>query len=147
MAGSGLIAKEEALLRVSTKDLDNLMHKTFEEKALKEEKPLTKGLPASPGAVSGRIYFTEADIVKNYNDSDTILVREETSPEDIEGMKYAVGLLTVRGGMTSHAGRRLPEDLGRCCISGCSEITVNAAKKTLTIGDITLTEGDYKHAI
>ena len=142
MAGSGLITKEEALLRVSTKDLDNLMHKTFEEKALKEEKPLTKGLPASPGAVSGRIYFTEADIIKNYKDSDTILVREETSPEDIEGMKYAVGLLTVRGGMTSHAAV-VARGLGRCCISGCSEITVNAAKKTLTIGDITLTEGDY----
>ena len=142
MAKSGLITKEDALLRVTTSDLDNLMHKTFEEKALKEEKPIAKGLPASPGAVSGKIYFTEADILKNYKDNNVILVREETSPEDIESMKYAVGLLTVRGGMTSHAAV-VARGLGRCCVSGCSDITVNADKKTLTVGSITLTEGDY----
>ena len=83
-------------------------------------------------------------ISSKLQDSDTILVREETSPEDIEGMKYAVGLLTVRGGMTSHAAV-VARGLGRCCISGCSEITVNAAKKTLTIGDITLTEVTIYH--
>ena len=142
MVEEGLITKEEAISRISSEDLDNLMHKTFEENTLNEEKPIAKGLPASPGAVSGKIYFNEVDIVKHYQDGPTILVREETSPEDIEGMKYAVGMLTVRGGMTSHAAV-VARGLGKCCISGCSEIAVDSTRKTLSVNGLTLGEGDY----
>ena len=138
----GLITKEEALLRIEPEKLDELLHPTFEKEALKNATPIGEGLPASPGAVSGKIYFTVDDVLKAKKDGfDPILVRLETSAEDIEGMNTAVGILTVHGGMTSHAAV-VARGLGRCCVSGCNEIDINEKNKTMTCNGITLKEGD-----
>ena len=114
LVNEGLITKEEAIMRVEPNQLDQLLHPKFEDKSLKEAKVLAKGLPASPGAASGKIYFTADDVVEASKDgTETILVRQETSPEDIEGMVSAQGILTARGGMTSHAAV-LARGLGKC---------------------------------
>ncbi len=140
----GMISKEEALLKVEPKQLDQLLHPTFDSKVLKSVKPIATGLAASPGAACGKIYFTAADATKHANDGeDVILVRLETSPEDIEGMNLARGVLTIRGGMTSHAAV-VARGMGRCCVSGCGELTVNEDNKTLTTSDgVVFKEGDY----
>ena len=139
----GLITKEEAIMRVEPNQLDQLLHPKFEDKSLKEAKVLAKGLPASPGAASGKIYFSADDVVEASKDgTETILVRQETSPEDIEGMVSAQGILTARGGMTSHAAV-VARGMGKCCVAGCGEIKVSEVTKTIEVGDIVLKEGDY----
>ena len=140
----GMITKEEALLKVEPKQLDQLLHPTFDSEVLKSVTPIATGLAASPGAACGKIYFTAADATKHAKDGeDVILVRLETSPEDIEGMNLARGVLTIRGGMTSHAAV-VARGMGRCCVSGCGELTVNEDNKTLTTSDgVVFKEGDY----
>ena len=145
LVSEGMITKEEALLKVEPKQLDQLLHKTFDSEALKNGKVIAKGLAASPGAATGRIYFTAKDVVnaKENGVKDTLLVRLETSPEDIEGMNSANGILTVRGGMTSHAAV-VARGMGRCCVCGCGELIINEDNKTITTKDGTVyKEGDY----
>lgn len=140
----GMITKEEALLKVEPKQLDQLLHPTFDSEVLKSVTPIATGLAASPGAACGKIYFTAADATKHAKaGEDVILVRLETSPEDIEGMNLARGVLTIRGGMTSHAAV-VARGMGRCCVSGCGELTVNEDNKTLTTSEgVVFKEGDY----
>lgn len=140
----GMITKEEALLKVEPKQLDQLLHPTFDSEVLKSVTPIATGLAASPGAACGKIYFTAADATKHAKEGeDVILVRLETSPEDIEGMNLARGVLTIRGGMTSHAAV-VARGMGRCCVSGCGELTVNEDNKTLTTSEgVVFKEGDY----
>ena len=143
MVDEGLLTTDEALLRVEPKQLDQLLHPAFDQKALKAAKALGKGLPASPGAGAGKVYFT-AEEAKAAADAGerVVLVRLETSPEDIEGMAVAEGILTVRGGMTSHAAV-VARGMGRCCVSGCEAIKMNEEAKEFTLGEVTFKEGDY----
>ena len=142
LVSEGLLTREEAILKVEPKQLDALLHPTFQAKALKEAQPIAKGLPASPGAAAGAVYFTaEAATKAEENGEKVILVREETSPEDIEGMYSSEGILTARGGMTSHAAV-VARGMGTCCVAGCSEIVVDEKGKTFTAGDKTYHEGD-----
>jgi len=130
LVNEGMCTKEEAILKVDPKQLDSLLHPNFDPKALKAATPIAKGLPASPGAATGKIYFTADDAVnavKN-GESKVVLVRLETSPEDIEGMNVAQGILTGRGGMTSHAAV-VARGMGTCCVAGCSEININEEEK------------------
>lgn len=143
MVEEGLITKEEALLRINPKDIDKLLHPTFDEKALDEADMLSKGLPASPGAASGKVYFFSEDVVEaKQRGEKTILVRTETSPEDIEGMISSEGILTARGGMTSHAAV-VARGMGKCCVAGCSEIHVEEQQKLFRVGAKTFKEGDF----
>ena len=131
----GMLTKEEALLKVEPKQLDQLLHPTFDANELKNATSIASGLAASPGAGAGKIYFTAEDVtVADNNGEDTILVRLETSPEDIEGMQHARGILTIRGGMTSHAAV-VARGMGRCCVSGCGELKIDEEAKTLTTKD------------
>lgn len=139
----GVLTKEEALLKVDPKQLDTLLHPAFDEEDLKKATPIAKGLPASPGAACGKVYFTAQDAKDNHEKGEkVILVRLETSPEDIEGMIAAEGILTVRGGMTSHAAV-VARGMGTCCVAGCGEIKVDEDNKVFTIGGNTYKEGDY----
>ena len=139
----GLITEEQAILRVAPDDLDQMLHPTFDESELKNSLVIAKGLAASPGAVYGKIYFSSEDVEKATNLGEkTILVRIETSPEDIIGMNKAEGILTVRGGMTSHAAV-VARGMGKCCVSGCSTINVDLINKTISVGDKVFHEGDY----
>ena len=139
----GLITKEEAIMRIEPKQLDQLLHPKFEDKALKEATILAKGLPASPGAGSGKIYFTAEDAAEaSKNGEKVILVRQETSPEDIEGMVCSQGILTARGGMTSHAAV-VARGMGKCCVAGCGEIKVDEIAKEIRKDDLVLKEGDF----
>ena len=142
MVEEEMITKEEAVLRVEPQALDQLLHPMIDPKAKKDE--LTKGLPASPGAASGQIVFTAEDATDwKGQGKKIILVRQETSPEDIEGMNVAEGILTARGGMTSHAAV-VARGMGKCCVAGCNEIAVNEENKTLHIGsDLDFAEGDW----
>lgn len=143
MVEEGLLTKEEAILKVDPKQLDQLLHPMFDEKALKAAKPVAKGLPASPGAACGRVYFTAEDAVEAAKAGQkVVLVRAETSPEDIEGMYVSQGILTARGGMTSHAAV-VARGMGTCCVAGCGDIKINEEGKYFTVGDITVKEGDY----
>lgn len=145
MVEEGLITKEEAILKVDPKGLDQLLHPAFDQDALKEAEIKGTGLAASPGAASGRLYFEAHDLkkAKERGEDNLILARLETSPEDIEGMAIAKGILTLRGGMTSHAAV-VARGMGTCCVSGCSDIKIDEEKKTLTFKDGTiLKEGDY----
>ena len=145
MVEEGLITKEEAILKVDPKGLDQLLHPAFDQDALKEAEIKGTGLAASPGAASGRLYFEAHDLkkAKERGEENLILARLETSPEDIEGMAIAKGILTLRGGMTSHAAV-VARGMGTCCVSGCSDIKIDEEKKTLTFKDGTiLKEGDY----
>ena len=129
LVNEGMITKEEALLKVDPKQLDTLLHPQFDPKALKAAKPIAKGLAASPGAATGKIYFSADDAtVAAKNGEQVILVRIETSPEDIEGMHVSQGILTGRGGMTSHAAV-VARGMGRCCVAGCGEIIINEEEK------------------
>jgi pyruvate,orthophosphate dikinase len=143
MVEEGLITTDEALMRVEPKQLDQLLHPAFDQAALKAAKSIGKGLPASPGAAAGKVYFTaeEAKAAAEAGDR-VILVRLETSPEDIEGMAASQGILTVRGGMTSHAAV-VARGMGTCCVSGCEEIKMNEEAKTFTLAGQTFKEGDY----
>ena len=145
LVNEGLITEEEALLRVEPKSLDQLLHKGFNTISLKKAEVVATGLAASPGAATGKIFFTAEKIMEEYNsgEKDLILVRLETSPEDIEGMNLAHGILTIRGGMTSHAAV-VARGMGTCCVSGCSSITIDEEKKTLTLPNgEALIEGDW----
>ena len=132
MVSEGLITKEEALLKVEPKQLDSLLHPTFNAEALKKGEVIATGLAASPGAGAGKIYFTAESVTEHTKAGEkTILVRLETSPEDIEGMNHAEGILTIRGGMTSHAAV-VARGMGRCCVSGCGDLTIDEEAKILT---------------
>lgn len=139
-----MISKEEALLKVEPKQLEQLLHPNFDMEDLKSAKAIATGLAASPGAGTGKIYFDAKDIsLAKKRGEDTILVRLETSPEDIQGMNDANGILTIRGGMTSHAAV-VARGMGRCCICGCGDININEELKTITTKDgQTFREGDY----
>jgi len=130
LVAEGMVTKEEAIMKVDPKQLDTLLHPAFEPKALKAAVPIAKGLPASPGAATGRIYFTAEEAVEaaKGGEKKIILVRLETSPEDIEGMHVSQGILTGRGGMTSHAAV-VARGMGTCCVAGCSEIKINEEEK------------------
>lgn len=139
----GLISKEEAIMRIDPTQLDQLLHPTFDKKACEEATLLAKGLPASPGAACGRVYFHADDVVAHVkNGEETLLVRQETSPEDIEGMVSAVGILTARGGMTSHAAV-VARGMGKCCIAGCSQLRVDELAKVIEVNGLLIKEGDY----
>lgn len=137
-----MISKQEALLRVSPSTIDQLIHPVFEEKALTSAHHLTQGLPASPGAATGEIVFT-AERAKEFHalGKKVILVRQETSPEDIEGMVVSQAIVTSHGGMTSHAAV-VARGMGTCCVAGCGELSINEDGKTLVCGKVTLKEGD-----
>ncbi|NLG02736.1 MAG: pyruvate, phosphate dikinase [Clostridia bacterium] len=143
LVDEGMITPEEAVLRIEAKSLDQLLHPTFVPQALKDGKLLGQALPASPGAAAGRVYFT-ADEAKEHHEAGerVVLVRLETSPEDIEGMHAAQGILTVRGGMTSHAAV-VARGMGTACVSGCGEIQIDEAAKVFKLGGETIVEGDY----
>jgi len=139
----GVLTKEEALLKVEPKQLDTLLHPAFDTDELEKAIPIAKGLPASPGAACGKVYFTAQDAKNNHEKGEkVILVRLETSPEDIEGMVAAEGILTGRGGMTSHAAV-VARGMGTCCVAGCGEIKIDEDKKIFTVGGKTYNEGDY----
>ena len=140
---AGIIDKKEAIMRVEPNQLDQLLHPTFEDKALKEATLLAKGLPASPGAACGKVYFNADDVVAAVEGGEKVLlVRQETSPEDIEGMVKAEGILTARGGMTSHAAV-VARGMGKCCVAGCGEIKVDEAAKEIRAGELAIKEGDF----
>ena len=139
----GMIDEEEAVLRVEPQQLDALLHPQFDADALKKATVVGKGLAASPGAACGKIVFTAEDAKEWAKKGEkVVLVRRETSPEDIEGMQVAEGILTVRGGMTSHAAV-VARGMGTCCVSGCGEINVDYDAKNFTLGGKTYNEGDY----
>lgn len=139
----GLCTKDEALMKVDPKQLDQLLHPNFDVDALAAAKVYGSALPASPGAAAGQVYFNADDAVAAKKRGErVILVRLETSPEDIEGMDAAQGILTARGGMTSHAAV-VARGMGTCCISGCGEIKINEAAKTFTLGGKTIAEGEF----
>ena len=142
LVDEGMISEKEAVLMIDPRNLDALLHPTFDAKALKVAEPIGKALPASPGAACGKIVFTAED-AKAWaaKGEKVVLVRLETSPEDIEGMKAAQGILTVRGGMTSHAAV-VARGMGTCCVSGCSEISMDEENKKFTLAGKTYTEGD-----
>ena len=139
----GMRTKEEAIMMVEPRQLDALLHPQFDPKAIKAAKPIAKGLPASPGAACGQMYFSAADTAAaSKNGQKVVLVRMETSPEDIEGMNHAQGILTGRGGMTSHAAV-VARGMGTCCVAGCSEVRIDEENKTMTVGDKVFHEGDF----
>ena len=143
LVDEGMIDEKEAVCRVEPKQLDSLLHPTFDAEALKKAAVIGKGLAASPGAACGRVVFT-AEEAKEWHDNGekVVLVRLETSPEDIEGMQVAQGILTVRGGMTSHAAV-VARGMGTCCVSGCGEIVVDYANKKFTLSGKEYHEGDW----
>ena len=144
LVNEGMLTKEEALLKVEPKQLDSLLHPNFNANSLKEAKLVATGLAASPGAACGKIYFNALDVSKaKENKEKVLLIRLETSPEDIQGMNDAEGILTIRGGMTSHAAV-VARGMGRCCVCGCGELTINEEEKTLTTKEgHVYHEGDY----
>ena len=143
LVDEGMISENEAVLRVEPKQLDSLLHPQFDAAELKKAELIGKGLAASPGAACGKVVFTAED-AKEWADrgEKIVLVRRETSPEDIEGMNVAEGILTVRGGMTSHAAV-VARGMGTCCVSGCGEIVMNEEAKEFTLGGKTIKEGDF----
>ena len=143
LVSEGMITKEEAIMKVDPKQLDSLLHPTFVASALKNAEVFTKGLAASPGAACGKVYFTAEDCVAAAeNGEKTVLVRLETSPEDIEGMEAAEGVLTARGGMTSHAAV-VARGMGTCCVAGCGDIKVDYDNACFSVGDTVVKQGDY----
>ena len=143
LVSEGMLSKEEAILKVEPKQLDSLLHPTFEASALKNTKEIAKGLPASPGAACGKIAFTAEEAKERAEKGEkVVLVRLETSPEDIEGMIAAEGILTVRGGMTSHAAV-VARGMGTCCVAGCGELKVDEEKRTLEVVGKVYTDKDY----
>ncbi len=141
LVAEGMISKKEAVMQVEPKSLDSLLHPQFDEVALKEGHHIASALPASPGAACGKVVFTATDaVLAKGRGEKVILVRLETSPEDIEGMNVSEGILTARGGMTSHAAV-VARGMGRCCISGCGDIKFNG--KSFTLGGVEFKEGDF----
>ena len=143
LVDEGVRTEEEAVAMIDPRNLDTLLHPQFDAKALKAATPMGKGLGASPGAACGKVVFTAEDAVEwKARGEKVILVRLETSPEDITGMKAAQGILTVRGGMTSHASL-VARGMGTCCVSGCGDIVMDEENKKFTLGGKTYVEGDY----
>ena len=143
LVDEGMISEEEAVLMIDPRNLDTLLHPQFDAKALKAAKPVAKALAASPGAACGKIVFTAEDAKEwKARGEKVVLVRLETSPEDIEGMKAAQGILTVRGGMTSHAAV-VARGMGTCCVSGCSDIAMDEENKKFVLAGKTYHEGDF----
>ena len=143
LVNEGLATKKEALLKVEPRQLDALLHPTFDAAALKNAKAAATALPASPGAACGKIYFNAADAVAaNERGEKVVLVRLETSPEDIEGMNASEGILTARGGMTSHAAV-VARGMGTCCVAGCGDLAVYEEEKYCVLAGKRLVEGDY----
>ncbi len=143
LVDEGMKTEEEAVAMIDPRNLDTLLHPQFDAKALKAATPMGKGLGASPGAACGKVVFTADDAVAWAEKGEkVVLVRLETSPEDITGMKAAQGILTVRGGMTSHAAV-VARGMGECCVSGCGDIKMDEANKKFELGGKTFTEGDY----
>ncbi|MFA5659474.1 MAG: pyruvate, phosphate dikinase [Oscillospiraceae bacterium] len=144
LVDEGMISEKEAVLMIDPKQLDALLHPQFDPKALKAAKPIATALAASPGAACGKVVFTAEDATEwaAKKGEKVILVRLETSPEDIEGMHYSQGILTVRGGMTSHAAV-VARGMGTCCVSGCGDIKMNEEAKTFTLDGKVYKEGDY----
>ena len=143
MKKEGMITKETALLRVKPEQLDELLHPMLDVEAENQAEVLTKGLPAGPGGATGRIVFTADDAEEWHKKGEiVILVRDETSPEDVHGMHAAEAILTAKGGMTSHAAL-VARGWGKCCIVGCSELQINVSNKELTIGNKVLGEGEW----
>ena len=144
LVNEGMITEKEAVLRVEPNQLDQLLHPNFDQEKLNQAIPITKGLAASPGAATGKVVFTAEEALAKHEagEKDLILVRLETSPEDIDGMQVCHGILTVRGGMTSHAAV-VARGMGTCCVSGCSEISVDEEAKTFSVAGKTFKEGDW----
>ena len=143
LVDEGMRSEEEAVAMIDPRNLDTLLHPQFDTKALKESTPIGKGLGASPGAATGKIVFTAEDaVIWNEKGEKVVLVRLETSPEDITGMKASQGILTVRGGMTSHAAV-VARGMGTCCVSGCGDIQMDEENKKFTLAGETYHEGDY----
>ena len=144
MVREGMIDKKTAVTRIEPQQIDQLLHPTFDPEALKKGEVIGHGLPASPGAGAGKVYFTAEDAKKHHEETGdrVILVRLETSPEDIEGMHASEGVLTVRGGMTSHAAV-VARGMGTCCVSGCGEIAISEEDKVFSLGGHEIHEGDY----
>ncbi len=144
LVGEGMISRKEALMKIDPKQLDALLHPTFQPAAIKAAKSIAKGLPASPGAACGQVYFDAADATAaSERGEKVILVRLETSPEDIQGMNVAQGILTGRGGMTSHAAV-VARGMGKCCVSGCSELMIRESEKYFQTKDgKRYNEGDW----
>ena len=143
LVDEGMRTEEEAVAMIDPRNLDTLLHPQFDAKALKSATPIGKGLGASPGAACGKVVFTAEDAEAwNANGEKVVLVRLETSPEDITGMKASQGILTVRGGMTSHAAV-VARGMGTCCVSGCSDITMDEANKKFTLAGKVFNEGDF----
>ncbi|AKA69176.1 pyruvate, phosphate dikinase [Clostridium scatologenes] len=143
LVAEGLVTKKEAILKVEPKQLDSLLHPNFDQSELKNTEIIGKGLPASPGAACGKVYFTAEDAKRHHEEGEkVVLVRLETSPEDIEGMVAAEGILTARGGMTSHAAV-VARGMGTCCIAGCADLKINEADSTFELNGKIYNEGDY----
>ena len=143
LVDEGVLSEKEAVLKVEPKQLDSLLHPNFDAAALKAAPVIAKGLPASPGAGAGAIYFTADEAAKHgKNKEKVILVRKETTPEDIEGMDFSQAILTVFGGMTSHAAV-VARGMGTCCVSGCGDIKMDEENKCFTLAGRTYVEGDY----
>ena len=143
LVNEGMITREEAIMKVEPRQLDALLHPQFDPQALKAATPIAKGLPASPGAACGQVYFTAKETAAAAQAGQkVVLVRTETSPEDIEGMNHAQGILTCRGGMTSHAAV-VARGMGTCCVAGCSEVHIDEEAKTMTVGETVFHEGDF----
>ena len=143
MVDEGLIDRETAITRMEPEQIDQLLHPMFDKDELEAANAFAGGLPASPGAACGKIYFTAEDAASAAEKGEQVLlVREETSPEDLAGMVAAKGILTARGGMTSHAAV-VARGMGKCCVAGCSDIHVNEETKSMTAGDKIYSEGDY----
>ncbi|MBC6164733.1 pyruvate, phosphate dikinase, partial [Listeria booriae] len=139
----GKISKDDAIMRIDTAQIDQLLHPSFDETSLANASVLATGLPASPGAATGQIYFNAEDaVIAAERGEKVILVRNETSPEDIEGMAKSVAILTAHGGMTSHAAV-VARGMGKCCVAGCDAIAIDETKKTLQSATATLHEGDF----
>ena len=143
LVDEGMITPQEAVNRIEAKSLDQLLHPTFDPEALKAGEVIGQALPASPGAAAGKVYFTAEEAKQAHEQGErVVLVRLETSPEDIEGMHASEGILTVRGGMTSHAAV-VARGMGTCCVSGCGDIAINEDDKVFELGGHTFHEGDY----
>jgi len=141
LVNEGLCTKQEALLKIEPRSLDALLHPGFDKKALAAAKPVATGLPASPGAACGAVYFTAEDAEKHSKDGPVLLVRAETSPEDINGMRVSQGILTARGGRTSHAAV-VARGMGTCCVAGCGALYIDETKKQMTVSGNIVKEGD-----
>ena len=142
MVAEGMCSREEALMQIEARQLDSLLHPQFDPKALEEAEAVASGLAASPGAATGRVYFTADDAKHAAADGPVLLVRNETSPEDIEGMAAAQGILTATGGRTSHAAV-VARGMGTCCVAGCGAIRINEAEKYLTVNGNRVNEGEF----